>query len=144
MDLCIDLCLFGWLAGCLAWQRCWTLYTSVPIRFIHTCHACRHHWLLPFYVTFEWPWPWLRVKSSAQSKTSLHNFLTHFSADQDEVCYGVETTWTSWNNSGWMSWMRFMKQEKELVLLTASKKLYHWHAFRRFWIDLVQTWHDDR
>ena len=28
----------------------------------------RHHWLLPFYTPFNWPWPCLLVRRSAQSK----------------------------------------------------------------------------
>ena len=40
---------------------------------------------------FHWPSPCLGVTRSAQSKTSWLHFLPHFSADQDEIWYSVET-----------------------------------------------------
>ena len=54
-------------ASQLAWQKLFTLDITCklfnPI-FFHTCHAYRHHWLLPAPLTttilyhFHWPWPW--------------------------------------------------------------------------------------
>ena len=42
------------LTGSLVWQKllCWMLHTYFSTTFFHTCHAYRHHWLLPFYTTF--------------------------------------------------------------------------------------------
>ena len=35
--------------------------------------------------TFLWPWPWLEVTRSVESKTYCFHFLAHFSTDQDEI-----------------------------------------------------------
>ena len=59
MYLCNELCLAGrsasWPFICLAWQKhwCWTVHPNCLIKFFLTWHACRYHWLLPFYTTFS-------------------------------------------------------------------------------------------
>ena len=92
---------------------------------------------------FHWPWPCQGVTRSAQSKTLCLNFLPHFSTDQDEI-----ELWC-WNNSSWTSayyfWARCGKtREITAVLLTAEKNFQHWHTLRHLWIDLMQTWYDNR
>ena len=47
MDLCNQSCLLSCMARTLMSDIRWT------IKFFHTCHAYRHHWLLPFYTLFS-------------------------------------------------------------------------------------------
>ena len=50
-------CMVGWLvlSVCLAWQKLkhWILLTKFSTNFFHTCNACMHFWLLPFYTTLS-------------------------------------------------------------------------------------------
>ena len=48
--------------------------------------------VLPLNTTSQWPWSWLRVMRSAQSKTCWVHFLTHFLVWEDELWRGVEAT----------------------------------------------------
>ena len=49
--------------------ECWTLHTNFLTKLLHTCHAYRHHWFLPFYITFsDLERTSLGVTRSAQSK----------------------------------------------------------------------------
>ena len=39
----------------LVWQRlkCWTSSIKFSVKFFHACHACGHHYLLLFYISFS-------------------------------------------------------------------------------------------
>ena len=86
MDLCDQLCSPSWLAIQLLILCSITFHQTcfIPALFTGTmtCTILYH---------FQWPLPWLGVGRSAQSKASWLYFLAHFSTDQHEIWYGVET-----------------------------------------------------
>ena len=60
---------------CLQKLTCWTECLSFLTRIFHTSHICRHHWaVISFHI--QWPWPWLGVIKSAESKICEVHFLT--------------------------------------------------------------------
>ena len=52
---------FNFLHTCHACRHHWLLPFYITMlgisckvfNILHTCHACRHHWLVPFYITFN-------------------------------------------------------------------------------------------
>ena len=95
--------------------------------------------ILPLSLTLNLP----GVTRSAQSKSFLASFsrtLFYWSGWNSIRCWS-NLSWTSWYYFG----VRFNETREVIaVLLAASKNLESWHAFWRLWIDLVQTWYDDR
>ena len=53
VDPCNESCLAGQIDRWLAVLCGWTLHTNLSTRFVLTCHAYRHHLLLPFCTTFN-------------------------------------------------------------------------------------------
>ena len=67
----------------------WTLHANFSTKFFHACHAMGtidFYHFIPFSMTLAL----VGVTRSAQSKDCWPQFLTHFSADEDEICCEVE------------------------------------------------------
>ena len=118
--------------------KTWTLHANLSTNFFHTCHARRHHWLLPFYTTFtdsDLGW-----ESKGQHK---QNLLASFSC--------TLFNWSGWNficcwsNSSWTLWYYFwdLINKGNNCCLTGCFKIL-WPAFGLLGIDLVQSSHYDR
>ena len=74
---------------------------SFRLNFFHTCHADRHCWLVPFY-TISVTLTLAEGHKVSSNVTPLLHFLAHFSNDQDEIGYGVETISVEYPDTTWV------------------------------------------
>ena len=123
-------------------QQIYILGWNLSTKFVHTCHAYRHHWLLQFCTTFTvldlaCGHKWV----TAQSKPSWLHFLAHFSIDQDGIGYGVEAIQAEHPRLvlGEIYW-----NKRNNCFVDCIKTLTWACIFGWWWIDLIQTWYDDR
>ena len=75
-------------AGHLVWQKFSDGHytqTVQPIFFFFNLPYLQALLTSTILYHIHWPWHWLGVTRSVQSKTFWPNFLTHFSSDQDEI-----------------------------------------------------------
>ena len=96
-----------------------TLHSNFSTRCVHTCPACRHHWLLQCYITFtdlDLVWEsqgWHKVKCIGF--IFLHTFKLVIMKLNMVL---KQFNWTSWYHF----WVRFNEiREITAVLLTASR-----------------------
>ena len=89
--------LAGWLAiqvSCISKLLSWTLQVNCSTKFFHTCHAYRHHLLLPFYsssLTFTLPGS-LKVSSKQNLMASFSHI--HFnSSGWNTILYQFHWPW---------------------------------------------------
>ena len=70
----------------LRWMSCANFYTNF-LSYLHKGTIDFNH-----SVPLQWPWPWLELTRSVESKTLWLHFLAHFSTDQDKIwCCAVAT-----------------------------------------------------
>ena len=93
-DLCNELCLAGWTATQLAvlFSKNFNIehyMQTVSTSLFHSCHAYRHHLLLPFSTTFsDLDYAWSYKVSVKQPL--LASFSCTVSSDQDKIWCGDE------------------------------------------------------
>ena len=108
----------GW-PSCVAKTLSLEIICKVSTKFVHTCHAYRHLWLRPFYITFtDCGFGW---GSQGQCKAEPLDFISSHTFQ----LMGWNLIWC-WSNLSWTSWdyiwVIFIKtREITAVLLTANK-----------------------
>ena len=120
----------------LAYQKlwCWIWHANCSTKSFHTCHANRHHCLLPFCTIFTNFWLCLRVTSLAESKTYWLHFLLYLFLIR--MKFGVVMKQFKLNILRLFFRNIFWKRE--------IKKLKGWLAWGCLQISLIQIWYDDR
>ena len=107
-------------------------------RLFHTCHTYRHHLFSLFL-------PLSMTLTGGHKVNAKLNLLASFSP--------TLFSWSGWNlmwwsSSYWTSGDYFLedlsKQEKQLLFYRQRQQTFTWQAFGCLWMDLNQTWCDDR
>ena len=121
MDPCNQSCLSGSLAWtCWISHACLAVLLELVVYYLHTCHACRHHWLVPFYTTVSDTGFGLGSQSRGKAKPVSFFFLAHFWTDQSEIWYCVEVIHVEHPETFWGKCLE--SREITAVSLTASRK----------------------
>ena len=117
------------------------LYTNFSTKFVHTCHAYRHHWFAIFIpvsgLDLYWgsPEQW---KAKPNCFFFLHT-LFNWSGSDLKLC---------WCSSSWIAWLYvkviFLSLRVMTFFYLLNQNLATLQCSRHSWRDFIQTWNDDR